>query len=91
MTEATTATLSLKQKLLRSAIEWAGASLLAVLLLVSAGVEVSSANPLRPEFFVWSVFILLVICVWFFQKVCALCGRWCWPLQKRSSQKNTGE
>ncbi len=33
MTEATTATLSLKQKLLRSAFEWAGASLLAVLLL----------------------------------------------------------
>ncbi len=87
MTEATTATLSLKQKLLRSAFEWAGASLLAVLLLVSAGVEVSSANPLRPELFVWSVFMLLVICVWFFQKVCALCSRWCWPLLKRNSQK----
>lgn len=87
MTEANTATLSLKQKLLRSAFEWGGALLLALLLLLSAGVEISSANPLRPELFVWSVFMLLVICVWFFQKICALASRWCWPLRNNSKPK----
>ncbi len=87
MTETTNPTLSLKQKLLRFALEWGGALLLAVLLLLSAGVEISSANPFRPELFVWSVLLLLMICVWFFQKVCALLSRWCWPVRTSSKLK----
>jgi glycerol uptake facilitator-like aquaporin len=87
MTESNTATTSVKQKLLLIAFEWGLALLLAMLLLMSAGVEVSSANPLRPEFFAWSVLLLLVICVWFFQKICALCSRWFWPVMKITTEK----
>lgn len=87
MTELNHNPTSLQQKLLRFALQWGLALILAVLLLLSAGVEVSSANPLWPEFFAWPVLFLLVICVWFFQKICAQCSRWLWPVGKTTTAK----
>ena len=87
MTELSRAPRTVQQKLLLFAFDWGLALLLALLLLVSAGVGVSSANPLQPELFSWSVLLLLVICVWFFHKICAQCSRWFWPVRKNTIEK----